>query len=57
MSQRHLLALFNDFDGAAAAISELRATSIKGFDIDDLILPPKPQNPIIWVIQKSYVYK
>jgi hypothetical protein len=45
MSQRHLLALFNDFDGSAAAISELRATSIKGFDIDDLILKSPIEHP------------
>lgn len=38
MSQRHLLALFNNFEDAEAAIYELRASSIKGFNFDDLIL-------------------
>ncbi|MEI8010099.1 MAG: DUF3341 domain-containing protein [Candidatus Nitrotoga sp.] len=45
MSQRHLLALFNNFDGAAAAILELRATSINGFDIDDLVLKSPIEHP------------
>lgn len=38
MSQRHLLALFNNFDEAEAVIKELRETSIKGFNFDDLVL-------------------
>ena len=38
MSQRHLLALFNNFDDAEAAIYELRAADIKGFNFDDLTL-------------------
>ena len=45
MSQRHLLALFNDFDEAVAAISELRAANIKGFDFDDLILKSPIEHP------------
>ena len=46
MSKRHLLALFNDFDEAVAAIAELRGSNIKGFDIDDMILksPIEPVN-------------
>lgn len=38
MSQHHILALFNDFDAAEAAISELRAATIKGFNFDDLTM-------------------
>ncbi len=38
MSQRHLLALFNNFEDAEAAIYELRAADIKGFNFDDLTL-------------------
>ena len=45
MSQRHLLALFNGFDEAVAAISELRAANIKGFDFDDLILKSPIEHP------------
>jgi len=42
MSQRHLLALFNDFDEAEAAIVELRAANIKGFNIDDDMILKSP---------------
>lgn len=45
MSQRHLLALFNDFDEAEAAIAELRVANIKGFNIDDLILKSPIEHP------------
>jgi hypothetical protein len=45
MSKRHLLALFNDFDEAVAAIGELRAANIKGFDMDDLILKSPIEHP------------
>ncbi len=45
MSQRHLLALFNSFDEAEAAITELRAADIKGFDIDDLVLESPIEHP------------
>lgn len=45
MSQRHLLALFNDFDEAVAAIAELRGANIKGFNIDDLILKSPIEHP------------
>ncbi len=45
MSQRHLLALFNDFDEAVAAISELRTANIKGFNMDDLILKSPIEHP------------
>jgi hypothetical protein len=38
MSQHHILALFNNFDDAEAAIYELRAADIKGFNFDDLTL-------------------
>ncbi|OFZ66952.1 MAG: hypothetical protein A2V79_09385 [Betaproteobacteria bacterium RBG_16_56_24] len=38
MSQRHILALFNNFKDAEAAIYELRAADIKGFNFDDLTL-------------------
>ena len=38
MSQQHILALFNDFENAEAAISELRAANIQGFNFDDLTL-------------------
>ncbi len=45
MSQRHLLALFNSFDEAEAAIAELRAADIKGFNIDDLVLESPIEHP------------
>ena len=35
MSQRHLLALYNNFDEAEAVVRELRNTQIKGFDVND----------------------
>lgn len=38
MTQRHLLALFNNFDEAEAVIKELRETPIKGFNFDDLTM-------------------
>ena len=38
MSQHHILALFNNFEDAEAAIYELRAADIKGFNFDDLTL-------------------
>jgi len=38
MSQRHILALFSNFDEAELAISELRAANIDGFNFDDLIM-------------------
>ena len=38
MGQRHILALFNNFENAEAAIYELRAADIKGFNFDDLTL-------------------
>lgn len=38
MSQQHILALFNNFENAEAAIYELRAADIKGFNFDDLTL-------------------
>jgi hypothetical protein len=45
MSQRHLLALFNNFDEAGAAIAELRAANIKGFNMDNLILKSPIEHP------------
>lgn len=46
MSQRHLLALFNNFDEAEAVIAELRATPIKGFDFDrDLTMKSPIEHP------------
>ena len=45
MSQRHLLALFTNFDEAGAAIAELRSTNIRGFSMDDLILKSPIEHP------------
>ena len=45
MSQRHLLALFDNFDDAGAAIAELRAANIRGFSMDDLILKSPIEHP------------
>ena len=45
MSQRHLLALFNNFDEAGAAIAELRAANIRGFSMDDLVLKSPIEHP------------
>jgi hypothetical protein len=48
MSQRHLLALFDNFDEAAAAVKELRNTSIKGFDSNkDMIMKSPIEHPEI----------
>ena len=38
MAQRHILALFNNFDEAEGAIYQLRAANIEGFNFDDLTL-------------------
>ncbi len=46
MSQRHLLALFSNFDQAEAVIKELRNTGIKGFDVEnDLIVKSPIEHP------------
>lgn len=45
MSRHHLLALFDNFDEAVAAIVELRAANIKGFSTDDLILKSPIEHP------------
>jgi hypothetical protein len=46
MSQRHLLALFSNFDEAEAAVKELRSASIKGFDADkDMIVKSPIEHP------------
>ncbi|MFZ5503143.1 MAG: DUF3341 domain-containing protein [Pseudomonadota bacterium] len=46
MSQRHLLALFNNFDEAEAVVKELRSTQISGFDVnDDMIVKSAIEHP------------
>jgi hypothetical protein len=46
MSKRHLLALFSNFDEAAAVVKELRNTSIKGFDSNkDMIMKSPIEHP------------
>jgi len=46
MSQRYLLALYNNFDEAEAVVSELRSTDIKGFSAeDDLIVKSPIEHP------------
>src|SRR4030065_658324 len=45
MSRHHLLALFDNFDEAEAAIVELRAGNIRGFNPDDLILKSPIEHP------------
>jgi hypothetical protein len=46
MSQRYLLALYNNFDEAEAVVSELRNTDIKGFSAeDDLIVKSPIEHP------------
>ena len=47
MSQRHLLALFNNFDEAGMAIAELRSANIKGFNMDNLTLKSPIEHPEI----------
>jgi hypothetical protein len=48
MSQRHLLALYNNFDEAEAAIRELRETDIHGFNVaDDLVIQSPIEHPEI----------
>jgi hypothetical protein len=42
MSQRHLLALFNNFEEAELAVKELRNANIKGFYSDDDIFVMSP---------------
>ena len=50
MSQLHLLALFNNFEDAEAAIYELRAANIKGFNFDDLTLKSPIEHPEVETI-------
>jgi hypothetical protein len=46
MSQRYLLALYNNFDEAEAVVKELRTTSIKGFNVnDDLTIKSPIEHP------------
>jgi len=46
MSQRHLLALFSNFDEAEAVVKELRSTQIQGFDVnDDLVVKSPIEHP------------
>lgn len=46
MSQRHLLALFSNFDEAEQVVKELRSTTIKGFDVnDDMIVKSPIEHP------------
>lgn len=46
MSQRHILALFSNFDEAEAVVKELRNSSIKGFDVnDDMIVKSPIEHP------------
>lgn len=42
MSQRHLLALFNNFEEAELAVKELRSTKINGFNSDDDMIVKSP---------------
>jgi hypothetical protein len=46
MSQRYLLALYNNFDEAEAVVKELRNTDIKGFNVnDDLTIKSPIEHP------------
>jgi hypothetical protein len=45
MSKHHILALYNNFDEAEAAVAELRASTIKGFNFDDLIMKSPIEHP------------
>jgi len=45
MSQHHILALFNNFDEAELAVSELRSSTIKGFNFDDLTMKSPIEHP------------
>ena len=46
MSQRHLLALFNNFEEAELAVKELRNANIKGFNSDkDMIVKSPIEHP------------
>ncbi len=45
MSKHHILALYNNFEEAEAAVAELRASTIKGFNFDDLIMKSPIEHP------------
>lgn len=46
MSQRYLLALYNNFDEAEAVVSELRNSNIKGFNAaDDMVIKSPIEHP------------
>ncbi|MBY0577427.1 MAG: DUF3341 domain-containing protein [Burkholderiales bacterium] len=47
MSKSHMLALFNDFDEASAAIRELKASNLEGFDLKDVTLKSPIEHPEI----------
>ncbi len=42
MSQRYMLALYNNFDEAEKVVKELRSTDIKGFNADDDLTVKSP---------------
>jgi hypothetical protein len=55
MGQRHLLALFNNFDEAEAVVKALRSTQIKGFDVNkDLTVKSPIEHP---EVEKFLGYK
>ena len=45
MSKHHILALYYNFEEAEAAVAELRASTIKGFNFDDLIMKSPIEHP------------
>jgi len=46
MSQRYLLALYNNFDEAEAVVKELRNADIKGFNVaDDMVVKSPIEHP------------
>lgn len=47
MSKSHIFALFTDFDEASAAIREIKASDLKGFDLKDLTLKSPIEHPEI----------
>jgi hypothetical protein len=46
MSQRHLLAIYNNFEEAEAVVRELRGANIKGFNVDsDMVVKSPIEHP------------